>query len=82
MGRITVVQKGDIVKLRNTDIENGRTILEKKVESFKFDNEFDGYIFFQYRGRDEGVSYSAGQYTETYVKADQDEVELARNNAS
>ncbi len=63
------------VKLRNTELKNGRTVLV--LQSFKFNNEFDGYTFFQYRGKDEGVSYSAGRYTESYIKADQDEVELA-----
>lgn len=64
------------MKLRNTETRMGREVLGPVV-SFKFNNEFDGYTFFQYRGRDEGVAYSAGRYTETYVKADLDEVELA-----
>jgi hypothetical protein len=76
VGRITVVKQGDDVKLRNTELINGRTVLGL-VQSFKFNNEFEGYTLFQYRGKDEGVGYSAGPYTETYVKADLDEVELS-----
>ena len=75
-GRITLVKKGDEVKLRNLDYRVGKTVLGPVV-SFKFNNEFDGYTFFQYRGKDEGVGYSAGQYSEIYIKADQDDVELS-----
>jgi len=43
----------DDVKLRNTELINGRTVLGL-VQSFKFNNEFEGYTLFQYRGQRRG----------------------------
>lgn len=43
---------------------------------FAFNNEFDGYTFFQYRGKEYGTAFSASDYTESYIRGDQDEVEV------
>ena len=75
LGKITVVHQGDEVKLRNTELNKGHSVLV--LASFSFNNEFDGYTFFQYRGKEYGTAFSAGEYTESYIKGDQDEVEVS-----
>jgi RHS repeat-associated protein len=75
VGRITVVMPGDTIAVRNAELNNGKITLV--AGSFKFDNEFDGYTFFQYRGKDEPVAFSNGEYTEEFVKGNQDDIELA-----
>lgn len=52
-------------------------MLVATVKSAKFNNDFDGYAFFEYRGRDVGENYSRGNFTEAYVNGELDEVELS-----
>jgi RHS repeat-associated protein len=74
VGRLTVVTPGDTMTWRITYLENRRFKLG--VHSFKFEGEFDGYTVFQFRGKHEEI-YSAGRYTEAFIRGDQDELELA-----
>jgi hypothetical protein len=75
VGRITVVNRGDTYNVRVPYIENRRALLGA-AQSVTFGGEFDGYTLFQYRGKPE-EAYSAGAYTESLIRGDQDEVELS-----
>jgi hypothetical protein len=75
VGKISVVSAGDTVWLRNSSGSVKRP--ELVMDSFKFQGEFDGFTFFQFRGKFNEGPYSRGPYTEAVVDGDRDEIEIA-----
>jgi RHS repeat-associated protein len=78
LGKITVVKEGESYQIRETVFKNGK-------ESFKIstnklgpvDQEFEGYTFFQYRGkREEGIIYAKG-VSEMVIHGGQDDEGIA-----
>ena len=78
IGKINIVKEGETYQIREGTFKNGK-------ESFKIstnklgplDQEFDGYTFFEYRGkREEGIIYARG-VSEIVVHGGQDDVGLS-----
>ena len=76
--RITVLQKGDTYTIRGLSGSIYHPTLESTSGTFAGKDDFQGYTMFQIRGKGAwGEMYSAGNYTESYVSGDQDDVELS-----
>jgi RHS repeat-associated protein len=76
LGRITVLKNGDTYTLRYFSGDVKKPTLETVSGTFKH-GDFDGYTFFEYRGKDVGENLSRGNFTEAYVDGELDEVELS-----
>jgi RHS repeat-associated protein len=78
VGRITVLHQGDTYTVRFLEGSIYHPTLRSISDTYEGKKDFQGYTVFQIRGKGAiGELYSAGNYTESYVNGDQDDVELA-----
>jgi len=77
-GRITVLHQGDTYTIRGLSGSIYHPTLDSISGTFVGKEDFQGYTLFQIRGKGAfGENYSAGNYTESLVNGDQDDVELS-----
>jgi RHS repeat-associated protein len=72
LAKIDVLGKGEAVTIQTMKEWNRKTGVVLEKASMTMDgkeNPFSGYTFFEYRGKDEGISYSAGKYTNIVINS-------------
>lgn len=71
VGQIDVLRSGDTYKVFGTVSYSKEAGFKTATTTAKFQDDFEGYTLFQYRGKFEpGVSYSAGEYSEGIINGD------------